>query len=432
MKSIKSLGIAFNALLKTLEEPPSFVKFILATTEPHRVPDTILSRCQRLDFRRIPVREMTQRLSEVAQAEGIFVSDEALLLMAREAQGSMRDAESLLEQVLAYCTPTQGPERSEHQIDAAALEEALGVVGRTILYELSAAVIEGDPKRCVDEVAKVTSQGLDLVRLSRDLVEHFRNLLVARLMLDHGGREGHGGSDPSHWEALFELPDQEIEELKLQVSNLPVERWMDYFRLMVDGDEDVARSAYPRFALEATLVRLATVPKAMPVAEALERLEKLEQKLGERGNETPLSQEEPAALVEPGDVETGDSESSSDDGVWQRFITFVMQEKKFLASHLQAAQPLELPPERLKIGVEERHHLSYLQDPGKPDDAQGAGVSFFQPRSVRGDFSFTCGIRWRATAVSPSEPGPVNSGQRYRRGDFAYFGGSVKQVKGDS
>ena len=269
-------------------------------------------------------------------------------------------------------------------------------------------------------------------RLSRDLVEHFRNLLVARLMLDHGGREGHGGSDPSHWEALFELPDQEIEELKLQVSNLPVERWMDYFRLMVDGDEDVARSAYPRFALEATLVRLATVPKAMPVAEALERLEKLEQKLGERGNETPLSQEEPAALVEPGDVETGDSESSSDDGVWQRFITFVMKEKKFLASHLQAAQPLELPPERLKIGVEERHHLSYLQDPENLTTLKGLAYRFFNQEVSVVISPLPAGSGGGQPQLARQNPVPSTPGSDIVEETLRIFGGSVKQVKGDS
>src|SRR5919106_3152793 len=108
---------AFNALLKTLEEPPPSVKFILATTEPHRLPETILSRCQRFDFRRIQVREITRRLGEIAGKEDLEITDDALLLLAREADGSMRDAQSLLEQILSYAAPVAGKEKASARID---------------------------------------------------------------------------------------------------------------------------------------------------------------------------------------------------------------------------------------------------------------------------------------------------------------------------
>ena len=101
---------AFNALLKTLEEPPPFVKFILATTEPDRIPETVLSRCQRFDFRRIAVREIIQRLKEIAEKESLQITDGAISLLAREAEGSMRDAQSLLEQILAYAVSGSGGE----------------------------------------------------------------------------------------------------------------------------------------------------------------------------------------------------------------------------------------------------------------------------------------------------------------------------------
>jgi DNA polymerase III subunit gamma/tau len=140
---------AFNALLKTLEEPPPFVKFILATTEPHRLPETILSRCQRFDFRRISTREVIRRLREIAEKESLRITDGALLLLAREAEGSMRDAQSLLEQVLSYAAPGEG----ETNIDERLLEEILGVTERRVLYEISQAAIRSDAKTCVDLVA---------------------------------------------------------------------------------------------------------------------------------------------------------------------------------------------------------------------------------------------------------------------------------------
>src|SRR6185369_14608782 len=132
---------AFNALLKTLEEPPEFVKFILATTEPHRVPETILSRCQRYDFRRIALREIVQRLKLITDSEGLKITEGALITLAREADGSMRDAQSLLEQVLASAgDPTQSA-----PIDERLLVDILGLGERETLYEISRAVIAADP-----------------------------------------------------------------------------------------------------------------------------------------------------------------------------------------------------------------------------------------------------------------------------------------------
>src|SRR5581483_2347806 len=202
---------AFNALLKTLEEPPEFVKFILATTEPHRLPETILSRCQRFDFRRIQTREAIERLSEIAGKESLKISAGALLLLAREAEGSMRDAQSLLEQMLSYAPPESGA-----SIDERLVESILGVTDRRVLYDLSAAVLQGDAKKAVEIVAQVVDQGKDVTRLSRELVEHFRNLLVARLSA--GVNEARPDADARR--QLLDLPDQEIDELGRQAAGV--------------------------------------------------------------------------------------------------------------------------------------------------------------------------------------------------------------------
>jgi DNA polymerase-3 subunit gamma/tau len=345
---------AFNALLKTLEEPPPSVKFILATTEPHRLPETILSRCQRYDFRRIRLREIVERLGAISRSEGLKLTEGALVLLAREADGSMRDAQSLLEQALAFAEPADA-KGSAAPIDEAALEEILGLAGRRVQYEISAAVLAGDARRCVELVADVVNQGRDPARLSRDLVEHFRNLLVARLS---------GGSAQ-----LLDLPDQEIADLSEQAGNASVETLLDYFDFMAAGDEEIGRSATPRFALESALVRLAGLPRSLPVAELIERLERLEEGKSKgaarpvapsaRAPEaTPVSL--PQTRAAPAQKRAPDHPGGADQ--WREFISLVSREKKFLASHLASSTALSLPPDPLKIAVAERHHLAFLQD----------------------------------------------------------------------
>jgi DNA polymerase-3 subunit gamma/tau len=423
---------AFNALLKTLEEPPSFGKFILATTEPHRVPETILSRCQRFDFRRISSREIVRRLSDIAKDENLQVTQGALLLIARESEGSMRDAQSLLEQVLSYAVPTTSGQESGVQIDERLLQDILGIAERKLLYELSKAVLEGQPKRCVELVAGVMAQGLDLARLSRELVEHFRNLLVARLV-QQKGEEGKGNeSESSELGLLFDLPDLELEDLSRQVSEVSVETLMDFFRLMSDGDMEVARSPYPRFALETVLIRLATLPKAIPVVEALERLESMERRLSEGGGREVAPRSRGGGNNEE-EKRGGDASEFSVPGekgeVWKKFVAFVMEDKKFLASHLDQAHPLELSPSKLEVGVGEGHNLSYLQDPENLTTLKDFARRFFASEvdvivsKLDALPSVSKSEKIEATTVAEEiENNMVDEALRI-------FGGSIKEVK---
>ena len=289
------------------------------------------------------------------------------MLLAREAEGSMRDAQSLLEQILSYAAP--GADRTE--IDERLVEDILGVTERRVLYEISHAVIAGDAGTCVDLVARVVNQGKDVTRLSKELVEHFRNLLVLCLTEIPQGETGRVPLDAGLLHQVLDLPDQEIEDLRRQAADLSTDALLDYFRFMAEGDEEAARSPYPRFALEATLIRLATLPATLPVGELLERLETLEEKLSAGGNSTaaPLRAAAPQAVKTAAVAQTipsarGAGQESAGDAteVWKNFVAFVTQEKKFLAVHLEQARPLALPPGPLTLGVEE-HHLKYLQDP---------------------------------------------------------------------
>ena len=427
---------AFNALLKTLEEPPPFVKFILATTEPHRLPETILSRCQRFDFRRILTREIVQRLGEIAQKESLRITDGALLLVAREAEGSMRDAQSLLEQILSYAAPGAGTEESRPAIDERLVEDVLGVTERRVLYDLSGAVIQGDANKCVELIAQVVNQGRDVTRLSRELVEHFRNLLVARLAKEQRRQGDEGEAAPGLFAQLLDLPDQEIKDLRQQAADLSADALLDYFRFMAEGDEEVARSSYPRFALEAALIRLATLPGTLPVDQLLERLEALEKKLSGQGSQKPLPPPEQRRVYPESASEVAPSKSSAEDdeeGIWQKFVVFVMKEKKVLASHLERSRPLEIAPGQLKIGVEEKFHLSSLQDPENLSLLKGFAQRFFSrevavavvPISSRNE-------RDQGEAGSPANTvrsGKTEGNDVVVEEALRIFGGSVKQVK---
>ncbi|HEX9291524.1 MAG TPA: DNA polymerase III subunit gamma/tau, partial [Anaeromyxobacteraceae bacterium] len=163
---------AFNALLKTLEEPPEHVKFVLATTDVHRVPDTIISRCQRFDFRRLTQQQIVDQLRKVSEAEGLRVSDGALALVARAAEGGMRDALSMLDQVRAACGDVA---------DDAAVAEAVGAVDAGAVSRLGAAVIRRDGAAVLAEVEALHARGQDMKRVAEELVRHLRNVVVTKL-----------------------------------------------------------------------------------------------------------------------------------------------------------------------------------------------------------------------------------------------------------
>ncbi len=271
---------AFNALLKTLEEPPPFAKFILATTEVHRLPETILSRCQRFDFRRIGVQDIHERLRQIAEAEGLNITDGALTLLSRAAQGSMRDAQSLLEQVLSFADP-----EADGAVDEPLLRDILGVAERRVLYEISAAIIAGNAAACLDLVAEVATHGVDLAALSRELVEHFRNLLVLRLMDARTATPGAGSEAGSR--RLMDLTAEEMALLREQARDIDPETLINFYRFVVQGDDIVSRSPYPRFDLEVSLVRVATLPRTVNITDAIDELRRLERKLDAGARDQP-------------------------------------------------------------------------------------------------------------------------------------------------
>jgi len=251
---------AFNALLKTLEEPPGHVIFIFATTETHKVPATILSRCQCFDFRRISPRLIVESLRKIAAGEGISISDRGLSWIAEAGDGSLRDSQSIFDQVISY---------AGFQIEDGSIEELLGLSDRRFLYSLSEAVIARDAGLCLRIVDEAFYAGLDMKFFYQRLLGHFRNLLLIGIA---------GGERP-----LADLAADDVEKLRGQIGTASRETLQRYLDILMAEEENVRRSANARLNLEAILCRMAWLEPLIPVEEVLSRMEGLEKRLAGGG-----------------------------------------------------------------------------------------------------------------------------------------------------
>ncbi len=272
---------AFNALLKTLEEPPSHVVFIFATTEPHKIPATILSRCQRFDFRRISLAGLVEHLKRITEGEGAHFSDTVLFSIAGEADGSMRDAQSLLEQLLAF----SGDGLPDEEI-----LDILGVIDRRSVLRAGEAVVSGDVQGCLDLVEDIYRRGVDNRRFCQHLCDHFRNLLVLSMSDERRSR--------------LNLPDEEKTLLREQASKTSPQSLHLYFQMLLRGEEEIRRSSMPKIALEMLLLRMAQLPKLESLDSLLERIGSLENTLrGELpgGRNMPAGGKGPARSPAPAD-----------------------------------------------------------------------------------------------------------------------------------
>ena len=247
---------AFNALLKTLEEPPPRSLFIFATTNPEKIPFTVLSRCQRHDLRRIALSTVTERLAEICRSEGITISSKALSAIAREGEGSMRDAQTLLDQIVAY---------GGQQIDDEVVAEILDLVDRNVLKAIVEACIAGDPRGALEQLASATAGGSEAGRIAEALLELLRDLTVLQIAPDAEG--------------LVEGTDEERDELRQLGARCEPARLRRMFRALVREIEDLSFAPKPSAVLEMAVIRLATMPAGDDVEKLLARLDQLERRL---------------------------------------------------------------------------------------------------------------------------------------------------------
>ena len=250
---------AFNALLKTLEEPPAHVVFVFATTEAHKVPETVLSRCQRYHFRRIGAGDIAAQLRKIAVSENLAVEETALFQIARKADGGMRDALSLMDQVVAF---------SDSGVTEQAVQDLLGIISRDVYFDLTQAIVEKDGAAALQVVARLVAEGGDYGEFVEGLLEHFRHLLVARATGALSDEDLPEGDRARYVEtaALFQESDllrmlQAVSELEAQIS----------------------RVSEPRFWLELTAMKLVEMTHSVDLADLLGRLERLEGALREGG-----------------------------------------------------------------------------------------------------------------------------------------------------
>ena len=243
---------AFNALLKTIEEPPERVVFIMATTEKQKVPETILSRCQQFEFRTIATARILERLRLIAEAEKISVEDDALREIARSGEGSMRDAQSAFDQVISFAGPT---------IKKDDVELALGVAGADILIRIINGIANNQPVEALAVVDDVVMRGHDLRNFCRDLLAHFRDLLVAKV----------SGS-----EELMEAAICDSAELKRQAALFSETDLVRFFNSLADTENLLRTASHPRYQVEIGLVKLMEMRRLEPLSSLMDRLNELE------------------------------------------------------------------------------------------------------------------------------------------------------------
>lgn len=237
---------AFNTLLKSLEEPPPHVKFIIATTEVHKLPDTIVSRCQRYDFRRITVADIVKRLRQVVDGEKLQVGDEVLGAVARSARGGMRDAESLLDQLVSYKAKGLTPEDV-----AAVLGEARG----KHLTALTAAVKSADAGKVFGSLATIFGGGVDVTAFTDQLLQHFRALLAVKVC----GRNAE----------IVDLPDADLADAEAQATGFTLEALLYFIQLVLEAKRRIKEGADARLVLEVTLVKMSRAADLVTLQDAL-------------------------------------------------------------------------------------------------------------------------------------------------------------------
>ena len=253
-----SIG-AFNALLKTLEEPPSYVIFILATTEVHKIPITILSRCQRYDFKRISIDTIAGRLAELTQAEQIDVDDRALRYVARAADGSMRDGLSLLDQCVAF--------HFGEKLTYDNVLEVLGAVDNRVFGKLFQAVLASDTKACIREIEEMIIQGRDLSQLVNDFVWYMRNLLIAKTTDEPGD--------------MLDMSEENLAVLKEEAAGVDTETLMRYIRIFSELSGQLRYASQKRILVEIAFIKLTTPSMEQNLDSILQRITLLEQKMQE-------------------------------------------------------------------------------------------------------------------------------------------------------
>jgi len=323
---------AFNALLKTLEEPPEFVKFIFATTQPQKVPATILSRCQRFDFRRIPVLEIIAQLEKIVAHEKLAVEKEVLFAIAKSSDGSLRDAESVLDQLVSF---------SQGKISLKDVISVLGLVEQEALFAITDKIIRKDARGALELLNNIIDEGKDTGLFLNNLIEHFRNLMIAKV----------AQADSQ----LIDLPQEICQGLLEQAQAFSLEEIFSTFNLLVNTHEISKRLDSQRIPLEISLVKLAHDKKgsnlnSAPVKEDEHIKQVTESKETQDTKPIPVKEE----------PKNPSSDSTSLDNIknsWQSIIDNLARVKMSVATYLNEGSPVKLEHNVLTVSFPKNYSL---------------------------------------------------------------------------
>jgi DNA polymerase-3 subunit gamma/tau len=358
------------------------VKFFFATTEPQKVLTTILSRCQRFDLRRISVADITAQLKKISAAEGITISDDALLAISRGAEGGLRDAESALDQLVSFRGKT---------IEEADVLSVFGLISRSQLEGLADAILDGNIPGIVEAVARIDESGKDMQRVVLELLDQFRNLLIVM----HAGRNA----------AAFDLPETQIDTLKKQAAKSSDGRLLRIVEILIDADSRMRYALSRRTMLETALIRasraatVATIDELMKQVAALKNL--------------PAA---PAAVQEP--AESYDVKKKSTDDLeriktaWPGLIEHMAKGVPHVRHCLADTAPLSVSETHVTIGLDPEfaQERANLENPRTLLFVQKT-LSAFLKRPVSADFSVLAG---RAKPVASAAPAPgASDKQKY-------------------
>jgi DNA polymerase-3 subunit gamma/tau len=360
---------AFNALLKTLEEPPPRVVFILATTEPHKVPITIHSRCQRYDFRRIPSASMADHLSSICAKEGVTISRDSLRRIAIAAEGSLRDSQSILDQVLSY----SGQDVADEDVNL-----VLGSLDRDMLMEILSACVSCRPGEALTTLGDMIDKGADPLKVAMDLMEIMRSLMILVEVPDSAG--------------LLDLAEGEMAAMKevAQSSDPAVMRIQ--FAMLARGEERMRRSSQPRFHLELALVHMANAHEIVPIGQVETGVKggvrETVRKSG--GADTDSGPGKPASGKEVSPVEgiSGNQPAGSagpafagidtPEETWDQLLNFVSGKAPSIGSLLEQLIPLKVTDEEVIVGGRKGELcLEVLQEKDKTVELQDLMKEFF-------------------------------------------------------
>jgi len=416
---------AFNALLKTLEEPPEHVFFMFATTELHKVPITILSRCQRYELARISSRELAEFFSKIARAEKVTISDRALSQIVREADGSVRDGLSLLDQIFSFADASNAAGELEVTDDEVA--QMLGLIDSRTVGSIAAALLEGNLATCLQLLDEAYGQGVDLKRFTGDLLSFLRSLLICKI-----------APDPA---ALIDFADQELAALQNMAAGYDVETLHNLFQLLLQGVEEMQYSKHPRLMLEMAFVKATQAGTIVPVAELLGRVDGLLQSEAggkadavqgfvqtQSAESTPVfASRQPKISTEmpndPAQEQTGTTERESAPPVtsqdvhgiraekknvrksWNDFIDYVMERKKWMAHVLRLCSGVKEENNVLILKFDEKADCKMLQTPEHMKTFVEYAQDFFQQE-------FKIQIRVRGSGDINNNGNPVPQEER--------------------